>query len=130
MISAQGLVKRFGDFPAVAGLDLDVDEGTILALLGHNGAGKTTTVRMLCSLLAPTAGSAQVAGYDTVTQPDQVRASIGLLTELPGLYNRMRALDYLAFFGAVQGMAPGPCRARADALLHHFDLSYARDRRL
>src|SRR3954467_2019505 len=106
MIEARKLVKRFGDFTAVAGVDLEVAEGEILALLGHNGAGKTTTVRMLCSLLTPTAGYARIAGYDTVAEAPQVRSVIGLLTELPGLYNRMRALDYLDFFGAIQGMTP------------------------
>ncbi len=130
MIEARKLVKRFGEFAAVAGLDLDVAEGEILALLGHNGAGKTTTIRMLCGLLAPTSGSARIAGYDTVTQAAQVRASIGLLTELPGLYNRMRAHDYLDFFGAVQGMDPATRRARADALITQFDLGYAHARRL
>jgi ABC-2 type transport system ATP-binding protein len=130
MIEAHNLTKRFGDFTAVAGLDLDVAEGEILALLGHNGAGKTTTVRMLCSLLAPSAGTARIAGYDTVTEAETVRSLIGLLTELPGLYNRMRAPEYLDFFGAVQGMAPDVRRARADAMLQQFDLGYARDRRL
>ncbi|HMA38049.1 MAG TPA: ABC transporter ATP-binding protein, partial [Chloroflexia bacterium] len=130
MIKARGLVKRFGEFAAVAGLDLDVAEGEILALLGHNGAGKTTTVRMLCSLLAPSGGTAQIAGYDVVQQAEQVRSVIGLLTELPGLYNRMRAREYLDFFGAVQGLAPAARRERAESLLHHFDLTYARDRRL
>src|SRR5436305_4706669 len=130
MIEARNLTKQFGDFTAVADLDLDGAEGEILALLGHNGAGKTTTVRMLCSLLTPTAGTARIAGYDTVTEAPQVRALIGLLTELPGLYNRMRALDYLDFFGAAQGMPPAPRRARAAALLQQSDLAEARDKRL
>ena len=130
MIEARGLVKRFGEFTAVAGLDLAVAEGEILALLGHNGAGKTTTIRMLCGLLAPTSGSARIAGYDTVTQAAQVRGAIGLLTELPGLYNRMRAADYLDFFGAVQGMDPATRRARISTLLTQFDLGYATARRL
>jgi ABC-2 type transport system ATP-binding protein len=130
MIEARGLTKRFGDFTAVEDLDLDVAEGEILALLGHNGAGKTTTVRMLCGLLTPTAGSARVAGFDVGTEPDQARAAVGLLTELPGLYNRMRAWDYLDFFGAAHGVPPAERHARADALLRRFDLVYARDRRL
>src|SRR4051794_2478661 len=130
MIETRGLTKRFGTFTAVAGLDLDVAEGEILALLGHNGAGKTTTVRMLCALLAPTAGTARIGGYDTVAEAPQVRALIGLLTELPGLYNRMRALDYLDFFGAAHGVPPATRRARATALLQQFDLAYARDKRL
>ena len=130
MIRAQQLTKRFGDFTAVSGLSLEVAEGEILALLGHNGAGKTTTVRMLTGMLSPTAGRATIAGYDTVRDAETVRSIIGLLTELPGLYNRMRVLDYLDFFGEVHGMPPADRRSRSEELLHRFDLWYARDRRL
>ncbi len=130
MIETHNLTKRFGEFTAVAGLDLWVDEGAILALLGHNGAGKTTTVRMLCGLLTPTAGTARIAGFDTVTQADQVHAVIGLLTELPGLYHRMRPLEYLDFFGAVHGLPPAVRRERATALLARFGLAGDLQRRL
>jgi ABC-2 type transport system ATP-binding protein len=130
MIEARGLTKRFGAFTAVDHLDLEVAEGEILALLGHNGAGKTTTVRMLTGLLLPTAGTARIAGYDTVTESVQVRQLIGLLTELPGLYNRMRALDYLDFFGQLHGMPPEERRTRSLELLERFDLADAADRRL
>ncbi len=130
MIEARGLTKRFGAFTAVDHLDLEVAEGEILALLGHNGAGKTTTVRMLTGLMLPTEGTARIAGYDTVTESVQVRQLIGLLTELPGLYNRMRALDYLDFFGQLHGMPPADRRARSVELLERFDLASAGDRRL
>jgi len=130
MIETVGLTKRFGDFTAVDHLDLQVAEGEILALLGHNGAGKTTTVRMLTGLLTPTAGTARVAGFDTVTEAAEVRRRIGLLTELPGLYNRMRALDYLDFFGQLHGMPAADRRARSLDLLARFDLADAGDRRL
>jgi ABC-2 type transport system ATP-binding protein len=130
MIEARGLTKRFGTFTAVDHLDLEVAEGEILALLGHNGAGKTTTVRMLTGLLLPTEGTARIAGYDTVTESVQVRQLIGLLTELPGLYNRMRALDYLDFFGQLHGMPPEERHARSLELLERFDLAGASDRRL
>jgi ABC-2 type transport system ATP-binding protein len=130
MIEARGLTKRFGTFTAVDHLDLEVAEGEILALLGHNGAGKTTTVRMLTGLLLPTEGTARIAGYDTVTESVQVRQLIGLLTELPGLYNRMRALDYLDFFGQLHGMPPAERQARSLDLLERFDLADARERRL
>jgi ABC-2 type transport system ATP-binding protein len=130
MIEARGLTKRFGTFTAVDHLDLEVAEGEILALLGHNGAGKTTTVRMLTGLLLPTEGTARIAGYDTVTESVQVRQLIGLLTELPGLYNRMRALDYLDFFGQLHGMPPEERRTRSLELLERFDLADAADRRL
>ena len=103
MIEAVDLTKEFGNFIAVQDVCLAVPEGEVLALLGPNGAGKTTTVRMLGSILKPTRGYARIAGYDTVTEARQVRRLIGLLTEFPGLYLRMKGLDYLRFFGELQG---------------------------
>ena len=75
---AEKLVRRFGDETAVDGLDLEIRRGEIYGFLGPNGAGKSTTVRMLCTLLAPTAGRAVVAGYDVATQPEKVRLRIGV----------------------------------------------------
>jgi len=91
--------QNFNNFLAVDAVNLKVDSGQVLALLGPNGAGKTTTVRMLTSVLAPTHGWARVAGYDVVQQPARVRASVGVLTEQHGLYDRMPADQYLDFFG-------------------------------
>ena len=85
MIETEGLTKQFGVFTAVDGIHLAVREGEVLALLGPNGAGKTTTVRMLASILKPTAGWARVAGHDTVRDAKVVRQLVGLLTEFPGL---------------------------------------------
>jgi len=93
MVEAKGLTKKFGDFTAVSQLDLSVAEGEVLALLGPNGAGKTTTVRMLGSILRPTAGYARIAGLDTIKEAREVRRIIGLLTEFPGLYTRMKGLE-------------------------------------
>ena len=114
MIEAAGLTKQFDDFVAVNSIDLSVREGEVLALLGPNGAGKTTTVRMLAAILKPTAGWARVAGYDTVRDARLVRQTIGLLTEFPGLYLRMRGLEYLDFFGQLQGLAPAQRQEAAD----------------
>jgi ABC-2 type transport system ATP-binding protein len=130
LIRAQGLTKQFGLITAVNGLSFSVNEGEVLALLGPNGAGKTTTVRMLTSILCPTAGSASVAGYDIVRDARQVRKIVGHLTETPGLYVRMRAREYLDFFGELQGMPRQSRRERADKLLEDFGLGEAADRRL
>lgn len=130
MIKASGLTKKFGDFTAVDQINLSVAEGEVLALLGPNGAGKTTTVRMLGSILKPTAGQASVAGYDTVTQPRSVRRAIGLLTEFPGLYTRMKGEEYLDFFGELQGLSKPVRQAQAERLLKKFALWDARDKRL
>jgi len=102
----------------------------VFALLGPNGAGKTTTVRMLTSILKPTSGWARVAGYDVVRQPAEVRASVGVLTEQHGLYERMRAMDYLDFFGQVYALAPAERRRRGLALMERFGLEDALNRRL
>jgi ABC-2 type transport system ATP-binding protein len=150
MIQTENLTKRFpcstggceplaastlGDkslswLTAVDHVTLTVPAGEILALLGPNGAGKTTTVRMLSSILKPSEGQARVAGFDTVREARQVRHAIGLLTEFPGLYLRMRADEYLSFFGKLQGLADGPCRRRIEALLERFGLVEARRQRL
>ena len=74
-VVAEGLVKRFGTFTALAGVDFSVDEGTVVGLLGPNGAGKTTTIRILTTLLRADGGRAAVAGYDVVSEPQLVRAS-------------------------------------------------------
>ena len=115
MIEAFHLSKQFAATLAVEDVTLSIAKGEVLALLGPNGAGKTTTVRMLSSLLNPTSGRATIAGFDTVADAPQVRQRIGLLTELPGLYNRMNAVDYLDFFGELYGMT---ARQRADQAVH------------
>ncbi len=130
LIEAEQLSKKFGDFTAVNSLSLSLSEGEILALLGPNGAGKTTTVRMLSSILKPTSGQARVAGFDVVHEARQVRHAVGLLTELPGLYLRMNAIEYLDFFGALQQMDKHLCRQRSEDLLTRFGLWEARTRKL
>ena len=122
MIQARHLVKRFGSFTAVHDVTFEVAPGQILALLGPNGAGKTTTIRMLASLLRPSGGSATIADFDTVEQPEQVRRSVGLLTELPGLYGRMGAEAYLAFFGGLYPIPEARRAANAEALLTYFGI--------
>jgi ABC-2 type transport system ATP-binding protein len=130
MIEASNLHKQFGSFHAVRGISLQVDPGEVVALLGPNGAGKTTTVRMLGAILKPSSGSARVAGYDITTHAREVRHVVGLLTEFPGLYTRMRPLEYLQFFGELQGMDGFMCRRRGEALMQQFGLWDARDKRL
>jgi ABC-2 type transport system ATP-binding protein len=130
MIEAVNLHKLFGAFQAVRDISLDVAEGEVVALLGPNGAGKTTTVRMLGAILKPTGGVARIAGYDVVEQAREVRHVVGLLTEFPGLYHRMRPMEYLAFFGALQGMTAAECERRGALLLRQFGLWDARDKRL
>ena len=130
MIQTDSLTKRFGTFTAVRSLGLNVGEGELLALLGPNGAGKTTTVRMLAAILKPSEGRASVAGYDVIRDAQQVRHAVGLLTEFQGLYLRMKALEYLDFFGELQDMVVQVRRERSALLLQRFELWDARDKRL
>jgi ABC-2 type transport system ATP-binding protein len=130
MIEAVNLYKEFGNFIAVRDISLNVAEGEVLALLGPNGAGKTTTVRMLSAILKPTRGYAQIAGYDTVKEAKMVRHLIGVLTEFPGLYSRMKGIDYLRFFGELQAMPSNLIDQRAEYLLQRFELWEAHDRQI
>ena len=98
MITANGLTRRFGDLTAVDGLDLDIEGGEVFGFLGPNGAGKTTTIRMLSALIAPTSGSATIAGKALGKDNRAIRERVGVLTETPGLYKRLSAWDNLLFF--------------------------------
>lgn len=129
-IEAHALTKDFNDFRAVDSITMTVEPGTVYAILGPNGAGKTTTVRMLTSILIPTSGTAVVAGYNVVTHPAEVRASVGVLTEQHGLYERMKAMDYLNFFGRLYHLTSAERKSRAMALMQRFGLADALDRRL
>jgi ABC-2 type transport system ATP-binding protein len=130
MIESRDLSKFYDNFLAVDGVTLDVPSGAVLALLGPNGAGKTTTVRMLTSILSPSSGSARVAGYDVVRQPAQVRAHVGVLTEQHGLYERMKAVEYLDFFGRAYRLSASERRKRSLDLMERFGLTFALDKQL
>ncbi len=122
MIHTEDLSKQFGDYWAVDGVSIDVYPGQVLALLGQNGAGKTTTVRLLTSVLAPTRGRACIAGFDVVQSPEQVRASVGVLTEQHGLYLRMTGLEYLDFFGKVYRLNANARQKRIWEWMEYFGL--------
>jgi ABC-2 type transport system ATP-binding protein len=130
MIESKNLTKVFDNFTAVSDLSLTVQEGELLALLGPNGAGKTTTVRMLSAILRPTQGRARINGFDVIEQPDQVRRSIGMLTEQPGLYDRMSGLEYLQFYGRLYQMPDQVIQQRAVELLDRFAMPNTGHRRL
>jgi ABC-2 type transport system ATP-binding protein len=130
MIVTRDLSKRFDQFWAVDGVNLNVHPGELLALLGPNGAGKTTTVRMLTSVLTPTRGEAKIADYDIIREAQKVRASVGVLTEQHGLYGRMPANEYLDFFGQIYGLDATTRRARANDLMEAFGLQKDSRRRI
>jgi ABC-2 type transport system ATP-binding protein len=128
MIRATGLVKRYRDVVALSGLDLTVGEGRVLGLLGPNGAGKTTAVRIITTLLAPDAGTVEVAGIDAARDPDGVRARIGLSGQYAAIDEHLTGFENLRMVGRLYGMSGGAAAERADALLARFDLTDARNR--
>ncbi len=130
MIEMEGLTKQFGDLVAVDDVTLNVHDGEVLALLGPNGAGKTTTVRMLAAILRPTAGRARVAGYDVTTQAREVRRSVGVLTEAPGLYTRMTGREYLDFFARLRNLSAAERAERIAHLADWFEMTDVLDRRI
>jgi ABC-2 type transport system ATP-binding protein len=128
MIRAEGLVKRYGKVVALDGLDLAVQQGTVLGLLGPNGAGKTTAVRILCTLLEADEGTAEVAGLDVRTQPDKVREKIGLSGQNAAVDEYLTGYENLEMVGRLYHLGRTKSRARARELLDRFDLSEAGDR--
>ncbi len=122
-ISIKGLTRKFNSFTAVDNLNLEIATGEVFGLLGPNGAGKTTTIRMLACLIAPTEGSAMVAGYDIRRDPLKVRQSVGILTENPSLYERLTAYENMNFFAEAYGVRDANERqSRIRELLEFFNL--------
>ncbi|MFZ2349292.1 MAG: ABC transporter ATP-binding protein [Candidatus Bipolaricaulis anaerobius] len=105
MIRTENLTKSFGDHLAVDRLTLDINAGEVFGFLGPNGAGKTTTIRMLTSLIAPSAGRASVLGYEVGRDDEQIRRHVGILTETPGMYDRLSARRNLTIFARLYEVA-------------------------
>jgi ABC-2 type transport system ATP-binding protein len=130
LIETGDLSKDFRELTAVEAVSLRVGPGEVLALLGPNGAGKTTTIRMLAAILHPSRGWARIAGFDTQRDALEVRRRVGMLTEHHGLYTRMRAAEYLAYFGEIYRLPSGQVARRAEELLERFGLDGDRQARL
>ncbi|WP_406142591.1 ATP-binding cassette domain-containing protein [Streptomyces sp. NBC_01089] len=124
-VQVRGLVKHYGDTKALDGVDLDVQEGTVLGVLGPNGAGKTTLVRVLSTLLQPDAGTATVAGYNVLTQPRQLRRVIGLTGQYASVDEKLSGWENLYMIGRLLDLPRKDARRRADELLERFSLTDA-----
>jgi ABC-2 type transport system ATP-binding protein len=129
-IEAEALVRTFGEIVAVDGVDLAVDEGEVFGFLGPNGAGKTTTVRMLVTLLRPTAGSARVAGYDVVREAARVRRAIGVALQDAAIDPLMTGRELLRLQGVLHGISRDEADRRGAALLERVGLTAAAGRRV
>jgi len=134
MIEANNLCKNFkdkkrGDIRAVENVSFTCKPGEIYGLLGANGAGKTTTLRILATILAPSSGTANVAGFDVVRDPQKVRAHVGFLSTATALYDRLTAAETVEYFGQLFGLDAATIESRTNELFKALDMEEFRDRR-
>jgi sodium transport system ATP-binding protein len=132
MIEVRDLSKWFrgadgGRVSAVDGVRFTVHPGEVFGLLGPNGAGKTTTLRMLCTVLTPSAGTATVAGYDVVEQPSEVRRHVGFLSANTGVYDRMTAWEMVEYYGRLNLLPPDVLRPRMEELFDTLQINAFRN---
>jgi len=121
-IKAVNLTKRFGSFTAVDSISFEVEEGKVVGFIGANGAGKTTTIKMLCGLTKPTSGEAMVAGFDAARHPEQVRQSIGYMSQKFSLYHDLTVKENIEFYGGVYGLANSKLKDRMEWVVDVADL--------
>ncbi len=122
MLELRGVVKRYGRFEAVRGLDLDVERGQIFGFLGPNGAGKTTTIRMVAGVLEPTAGRIMVGGDDMASHPERAKSRVGYIPDRPYLYEKLSGAEFLRFVAGLWGKNGDGTEERANNLLELFHL--------
>ena len=117
------VVKKFGTFTAVDHISLEVPAGEIFGFLGPNGAGKSTTIRMLCGLLKPTSGEGRVHGLDIVTQSEEIKSSLGYMSQRFSLYEDLRVEENMRFFGGIYGLKAKACQKRMEEVLQIIGLA-------
>jgi ABC-2 type transport system ATP-binding protein len=122
-VAVKDLTKKFGDFTAVDGIKLTVNEGEIFGFLGANGAGKTTAIRMLCGLLLPTSGEGMVNGYDIFKENEKIKKTIGYMSQKFSLYSDLTGLENLIFYGEVYRVPKKPLRERITEVIKTLDLA-------
>ncbi len=127
-IEVKDLTRRFGDFTAVDAISVDVQVGEVFGFLGANGAGKTTAIKVLIGLLAPTSGSARVAGFDVVTQSEEVRKRIGYMSQRFSLYDDLTPRENITLYGGIYGLSDLDIRARGTAMLSELGLMQVADK--
>ncbi len=122
VIVTDKLTKRFGDFIAANELTFQVDKGEIFGFLGANGAGKTTAMRMLCGLLKPSSGKAQIAGFDVYTQTDSIKRKIGYMSQKFSLYDDLNVKENIRFYAGIYGMRTKEIKEKTAELLDELQL--------
>ncbi len=126
-IEVKALEKDYGSFRAVKSVSFDVFKGEIYGFLGANGAGKSTTIKMLCGLLEPTSGMANVAGFDVIKKPEEVKRHIGYMCQKYSLYQEFTPFENLKFFGGIYGLKGQQLTKRVNEIIDMFDLSSLAD---
>jgi len=121
-VDAEGLTKRFGTFVAVDHVDLAIERGEIFGFLGPNGAGKSTTIRMLCGLMAPSEGRAEVLGFDVARDPERIRSRIGYMSQRSSLYNDLTVSELLTFYARIYGLGDAERRAKVAGWIERAEL--------
>lgn len=124
-IVTKALTKKFGDFIATNAITFEVKQGEIFGFLGANGAGKTTAMRMLCGLLKPSSGTAHVAGYDVYTQTEQVKRSIGYMSQKFSLYEDLTVKENIRFYGGIYGLSNQEIKDKTGQLLEKLGIPQA-----
>lgn len=127
MIRIENLRKKYGKMEALKGLNLEIEKGTVFGFVGPNGAGKSTTMSILATLLEPTSGKAYVGGYDVVKHPKQVRKLIGYMPDFFGVYDNLRAYEYLDFYGETYDIPAEERKQIIPQLLELVNLSHKTD---
>ncbi|MEZ2337395.1 ABC transporter ATP-binding protein [Mucilaginibacter sp. RCC_168] len=122
VIKTEKLTKRFGDFIAANEITFEVDKGEIFGFLGANGAGKTTAMRMLCGLSTPSSGKATIAGFDVYKQTEQIKKSIGYMSQKFSLYEDLTVLENIKFFGGIYGLTNQQIKTKSEELINHLGL--------
>lgn len=126
-VKAENLTKKFGDFTAVDSISFEVEKGAIYGFLGANGAGKSTTIRMLCGILEPTSGDAEVAGFSVKKDSEQVKKKLGYMSQKFSLYNNLTVIENLVFYAGIYGLDRDRINERQGKVLEQIQLAEYKD---
>ena len=127
-IEVKDLTRRFGSFTAVDSISVNVEAGEVFGFLGANGAGKTTAIKVLIGLLEPTSGSARVAGFDVLTQSEEVRKRIGYMSQRFSLYDDLTPRENITLYGGIYGLSDADIRSRGDTMLNDLNIMPVADK--